>query len=869
MYASCLDFQGLYTFPNPLAKVPVGACLVCDNLNGNKDGIAECRRGVAQFANQLTTGSSVSGNWIDQFFSFQERLLAIVKNTGAVFYQTISGLDVTTFLEAPYTLIPPVSTGLGPNVIGSQRIRGEEANKNFYFTNLTGVIRITSFDDVSEANSFFAGVPPALDGSAILSSVGSGFLGSMEQCAYQVVFGHTDANGNLVLGSPSQRILIVNSTGGSDNVSIHFTIPQNLDPTYFFQLYRTPQTTFSVTPSLNVPPGAELQLAAQYNLTALQISQGSLTYQDVTPDALLGATLYTSPSQEGALQTNNPPPSCQDMCNFSEMMFYANCATLQSFQVNLISVGAPNGLQIGDLFEIDNRGFRASSAQDNSTLQFMVVSTGTVSENIDATARNLVQCINANVAITNVYAYYISGYNSLPGQILLQAVQYAQLPFGVGSSNTTAFSPALSTTEINSTFQSLVNGIFVSKVGQPEAVPPINLIFVGGGDKLIYRVLPLRDRVIVLKQDGVWVITGTTPDALNITLLDSTVICTSPDTAVLLNNSVYCLTQQGVVSITESGVTILSRAIEGDILRYAKISTPVSSYATNYGISYESERLYILCLSMLPTDTYPTQAYCYNWITNVWTRWPLDIGAGIVPPVTDILYISRPTFNNGFVYQERKNLDYTDFIDDAYPVTLTSVDSSGLVVSMSTTVLETWIGYGLAQVVDEVLYTAIIDSVDMNANTVTVDILNSSQPNIIIPWAAGDAQVQVPIPMNLTFAPITGGFPHYMKVWGRVNFWFNYGNFSTIQAGYFTDVDLAGTTQPLQSIITGLYGIGAYGPLPYGGASNYLQAIQTLPTQETSLGRFIEPTLQLSFPGARLSCCGTTISYDLQSDVSG
>ena len=259
-----------------------------------------------------------------------------------------------------------------------------------------------------------SGAPPGLDGAAALAGDGAGFLGAAEQCAYQVVFGYSDVNGNLILGNPSERILVVNSTIAADNVNITFTVPQGLTTSWFYQIYRTPQTAYNVTPSLNVPPGAEPQLAAQQMLTAGQISALSVTYKDITPDALLDTTLYTNPSQQGALQTNDRPPLSADMCVFNQMMFYANCSTLQSTQISIISVGSPNGIQVNDTITINGVTFTAKATQVNASQQFAIYTSGTVAVNIDTTARNLIQCINANASATNVYAIYLSGYNSLP-----------------------------------------------------------------------------------------------------------------------------------------------------------------------------------------------------------------------------------------------------------------------------------------------------------------------------------------------------------------------------------------------------------------------------------------------------------------------
>lgn len=802
------------------------------------------------------SGASVGGPALN-FTAYQNAILFTGGSNG--FYHGNS--PYTSWFTSSF-MFPPFS--LGGSGYLSPFIRAVEANKNMYFTTEIGIEKIT---DPTIA-PFLAGVPLGLDGSAVLAGAGSGFLGSNTQCAYQIVFGYVDANGNLNLGSPSERILIVNAGGGSDNVTLTFTVPQGLSTAYFYQIYRTPQTVFSAIPANNVPPGAEPQLAAQFALTGGQITALSVTITDVTPDTLLGAALYTNPSQQGALQTNTPPPFANDMCLFSQMMFYANGFTLQTLTFSLISVGAPNGIQLNDTITVNGIVFTAKAAQNNAAQQFLFVTTGTVAQNIDSTARNLIACINANAATTGVYAIYLSGFNSLPGLIELQAVSGSAVsftPFFVTSSRGGAFSPVIpsSGTTFGSSGDVTPNGIYVSKVGQPESVPPVNLIFVGGGDQPIFRILPLRDRVIVIKSDGIFVITGTTPQNLSVTLLDSTIICVAPESARLLNNSVYMFSQQGVVSITESGVTIQSRTIEADLLKVLSVAyTPFQPLLQINAVTYESERLYILNLPTNVGDQYSTQAYCYNWVTNVWTHWPLGMSAGFVNPFDNKLYCSRADISSNFVFQERKTYTYEDYYDDQVSVTFNGINNPSnnqQLLGITTTPSASWVGWGLTQTVSGTLYTAIILAVNAGAKTITVDLVNSTTPGTVIPWNfLTSPTVENPIPITLQYLPITGNFPHYMKTWGRIDFWFYAGNFQRITAGFTSDI--SGPT-PVTEIIQTNVSANA-------SAAGFAMPIQSLIPANNSMARWIMPELVIAFPRARVSCLGVTVSYEIGSDVS-
>lgn len=756
------------------------------------------------------------------------------------------------------------ATSVLVNPVGRNEMPSIESNKNFYLSSTSGLYKMDTFTKTP----FQAGVPPGLDGAAVLAGAGSGFLGSNTQCAYQVLFGYIDANGNLNRGNPSERILIVNSGGGSDNVTLTFTIPYALSTSYFYQVYRTPQTTYSATPSLNVPPGAELQLAAQFNLTAGQISALSVTLTDVTPDALLGASLYTDPSQEGALQTNDRPPLARDITLFSQMVFYANTISFPILNFSMISVGAPNGVQLNDTITINGVVFTAKAAQNNASQQFLFVTSGTIAQNIDATARNLVNCINTNAGTALVYAFYLSGFNQLPGLISLQSIAPGSANFVVTSSRGGAYSPVIppSGSSFISSNSVTPNGLYISKVGQPEAVPLVNIFFIGGGDQNILRVLPLRDRVIVIKTDGIFVVTGSTPQNLSVTLLDSTIICNAPESARVLNNSVYCMTTQGVVSITESGVTIQSRQIESTLLSLTGPSF-VNFAACCHAVSYESERLYLLGMPTATSDTYGTQCFCYNWVTNCWTRWAVDMAAGLVDPTDNKLYLSRPLTDQSGVFGERKNFNFSDYMDDqtnTFTVTNVTPTATGAVITTSLSPLASYLGYYAEQIVSGTTYVALVTAVNPGIQQVTVDLQNSSTPGVQIPWqtVSGTFRFEKPIPVKLQYTPITGNFPHYMKIWGRINYWFNSGNFVQITLGYISDVTTSLTSTLTRATGFGAYNTGVYGtPLP--------QPVQTLIPSSYAISRYLMPVLQLSFPRASLSCLGVTVSYEIEGDVSG
>lgn len=230
------------------------------------------------------------------------------------------------------------------------------------------------------------------------------------------------------------------------------------------------------------------------------------------------------------------------------------------------------------------------------------------------------------------------------------------------------------------------NRVYFSKTSQPEAVPIVNFIDIGAKDQEIKRIIALRDNLFVLKEDGIYIITGSTAPNFASRLIDGSVKVTAPDTAVVLNNKIYCLASEGVVTITEGGVSIISRNIEDQILSIT--NSRYNFENTSFGVSYDSDRSYLLWLPTLTTDTVATQCYRYNTFTRTWTRWTIGATCGVVNGDNDKLYIG-PSDRN-FTFEERKNGDRTDFADRNFTLSIpqSSVNSTQVQISSTSNIEE-------------------------------------------------------------------------------------------------------------------------------------------------------------------------------------
>jgi hypothetical protein len=204
------------------------------------------------------------------------------------------------------------------------------------------------------------------------------------------------------------------------------------------------------------------------------------------------------------------------------------------------------------------------------------------------------------------------------------------------------------------------NRVYFSKIYQPEAVPLVNYIDIGARDKKIQRIIALRDSLAVLKEEGVYIISGQSAPNFSVRLCDSSALTFAPDTAVNLNNLVYVLTSQGVVTVSETGVQIMSRNIENKIQEVT--NTRFDYKLMSWGISSESDRCYILWLPEKTTNQYATQAFRYNTFTRAWTRWTKPANCGVVNPADDRIYLGDSS-GRPYVLQERKNFERQDHSD--------------------------------------------------------------------------------------------------------------------------------------------------------------------------------------------------------------
>lgn len=573
----------------------------------------------------------------------------------------------------------------------------------------------------------------------------------------RVICGVTDANTFCFLTTldPASGTL---DYSASRNVRIEASIPDEIDTVddgYFVRVYRS-----RIAVSLDPVPDTNYTLVEERMLTASEIANHLLVYDDVTVDVLVESQprLYTNPTEEGELQANMRPPKCEDLTIFKDCLIAAGVRSRHILNLSLVDVGvladgdyfevklggvtrryvcrqgagnttisspasyagstvtvtsAAHNLLSGDTVQVGNAvgvgalpsgQYVVSAVPTADTFQFSFVggtsleriefqgvkdasnyfiftlyTSGSVARNLAVTARGFVKAINRDGSAP-FYGRYVSGIDSTPGLIRIDAEDFGGAIYvrANGTAEGTAFSPELpssfaSGTQVYSQDEDQPHVAMCSKPGESEAFPIDNDIKVGEKNGRILRALALRDSVIFLKTDGVYRMTGDNPSNFDVTPIDTTAICIAASSAVLLNNQVYFLSNQGVCVVTESAVTVISRERIEDVITPIVGKSAISSETA--GIAYESNRTYRLS-TIGPNDDARTVCYVFNFVTNAWTQQEKLFKQGLVGP-NDRLYIIG---TDNKLYKERKDYKRTDHCGQHHATTITSVSADKKVV---------------------------------------------------------------------------------------------------------------------------------------------------------------------------------------------
>ena len=460
-------------------------------------------------------------------------------------------------------------------------------------------------------------------------------------------------------------------------VDVQVTLPPETKAGDVLRLFRSEATETAAD-----EPSDDVYLVAEFVVTAGEVTAGFATVSDSTPSGILGtsALAYFSPSDEGITETNERPPYGRELCVHDESLFVANLNEPQRVELRLIATGGTQGLTHGDSITLAKfggagafsvQGFSGGTAGVAGSGHFVIFSGVNAFDDNEKTALSIVNAINEHASNDWVWASYVSGFDDLPGLISLELIesQYADhtLTFSVFSTDhPTAWVPEIGpVTGARSKGERRKARIRWSKLGKHEAFPPGNVLDAGDEDEEVLRLIPLGERVFVLKEHSLWVLSGGRPYRCD--RVGGPISFIGPDAAAVLGGRIFALTSLGVVAISESGVELVglpieeaTRAFTGTMLEHTK--------GQAFGVGDEGGGRYILALpaeGSEDVESRPTHAYVWNSIAGGWSHWPKPMHAGALSPYDGRLYIGATYPGGNRVARERKTLTRADYQDEA------------------------------------------------------------------------------------------------------------------------------------------------------------------------------------------------------------
>lgn len=487
----------------------------------------------------------------------------------------------------------------------------KEARGNFYFAARAGVYKVPSVGSPLERS----GLPPGDASLFTTAAVVTGtplFLANNQHVAYRLVAKRTDANGVVIRARPTGAFIFANASGSAvaPSVTINLRVGSLVDEV---EVYRT--RAFPTTAQVD----DELQLVA--TIAASQFVGGGprlYTFVDRVLDTARGTTLYTSPSRGGAEAANDRPPGAACLERFRGSLFFGN--TMGPQRITFSYVYPTNPDRTGQATGIGYRLATGSTTNGSGTITGVSPTTGLqigmtingsgVSAVVNSIAGTTITMSNVATVTSGSNALtfhdtirYVVGasvYGAIPAYSSASATSYAMsfngtttayeiTPAIPGYSSTVVFehidrgdqltkisathgdeySPALplvSATALTLSYESLPNGLAWSEPDEPEHCPPKNFARVGDTGKAILGLVATRDRLLIFKEDGLFMLTGDTAANFAIYPLDTTCLCILPGSIRRLQNTVYVLTNLGLVAVDESGgVTVVSRPIQNEV----------------------------------------------------------------------------------------------------------------------------------------------------------------------------------------------------------------------------------------------------------------------------------------------------------------
>lgn len=854
---SVLEANGLHTTANPLSAVPKGAMRRAQNVVIRAKEVIEPRRG------QKSLSYSLSAPYM------RARELAYFPggNDGAA--APIVHVDGEALWRDTGSAMAQFSGAYEAADADLLRMKFADSNNHLFFATSVGVQVLEEFSGTPR----LAGIPVPT-GLELTAAVAAGddteaeWLADDETVAVRVVFGRRDEE-TLVLGPPSERAVITNESGSTRVVTATVDIPEGLTTDYFMRIYMTEPV------AIGTDPGEEFWLSQEDTLTAAQVAAGEVALEITAIEAVLSdVPLYTNPNTGGGIETSKrPPPFAKDICRWNKRLWAFNISRPHSLTLTILGMfggtggrgiydNADHTIQVNGIYYTynpsnDQTGDPVDASPESTILSSHRVRTtvypsGTLSEQLADAAQQLALAIN--IVDPDLAARYVARPDGWPGEIVIErrdiggeAFTAQAFPVNGDAGAGQAYFPNI-VSAVSSLNSAQEHGFACSDIDEPESWPLFNYGTAGNKGSKILRGVPLRDGIFCFMSDGtIQVISGSAPP-FRVDELDSTAKLYGPDTAQVLNNQIWALTSQGIVTVSNAGVGIIGLPIEVDV-RALFGSALETTKLQAFGFAYETERTYFIALPERAGQANCSRLFGYNYATKAWAEWPLERTCGGVDPLTDMLYMGHPDAATLLV--ERKTLTADDFADEEVAITISAV--SGTTITVDSTA-DASVGDVVEQGLVRAVVTAVTDATHLEVN------MDADEETV--PFAAGAATVYQGFECSIEYVPSALGAPGYSK--NITDFGLLFWELACEKAEAWLSTDLSWTWARTKHLRRGGMGDGEWGS-DYGDPSGPFVSRGVASSQKAE-ANIVVPRFTIREAFAQWKLLGFTLEYEVVSE---
>lgn len=233
---------------------------------------------------------------------------------------------------------------LGMNTTGlfsASRVTSTRSRDRALFnTKTNGVLALDSMTPSSLAQRTLrrSGLPQPIFGISSINTTTGSAIPIDVMVGYRALITRESADGYILKGVPSVPIKYKPTVAGPTSITFYASffagIVQAGD---YVELYRTDGLS---TTSINADPGGTYKLIYRVQLTAADITAGTINITDnqvlIAPYySTYGRELYTNPYQEGSTGANRQADICQAMATWKGFTFYGNLTERSQFTVSV------------------------------------------------------------------------------------------------------------------------------------------------------------------------------------------------------------------------------------------------------------------------------------------------------------------------------------------------------------------------------------------------------------------------------------------------------------------------------------------------------------------------------------------------------